>query len=58
MAENMKKLQAVVRQFTKFSVVSTIVEYFFLLWICLYIDCVFAANDQSVIFEVSEAESD
>ena len=30
-AENMKKFQAVVREFTKFSVVSTIVEYFFLL---------------------------
>ena len=28
-AGNMKKLQAVVREFTKFSVVSTIVEYFF-----------------------------
>ena len=31
-AENMKKFQAVVREFTKFSVVSTIVEYFFILW--------------------------
>ena len=31
-AENMKKFQAVVREFTKFSVVSTIVEYFFLMW--------------------------
>ena len=30
--ENMKKFQAVVREFTKFSVVSTIVEYFLLLW--------------------------
>ena len=29
MAGNMKKFQAVVREFTKFSVVSTIVEYFF-----------------------------
>ena len=29
-AGNMKKFQAVVREFTKFSVVSTIVEYFFL----------------------------
>ena len=29
-AENMKKFQSVVREFTKFSVVSTIVEYFFL----------------------------
>ena len=28
-AENMKKFQAVVREFTKFSVVSTIVGYFF-----------------------------
>jgi len=27
MAENMKKFQAVVREFTKFSVVSTIVEF-------------------------------
>ena len=31
-AENMKKFQAVVREFTKFSMVSTIVENFFLLW--------------------------
>ena len=31
-AENMKKFQAVLREFTKFSVVSTIVEYFLLLW--------------------------
>ena len=31
-AENMKKLQAIVWEFTKFSVVSTIVEYFLLLW--------------------------
>ena len=30
-AENMKKFQAIVREFTKFSLVSTIVEYFFLL---------------------------
>jgi len=30
MAGNMKKFQAVVREFTKFSVVGTIVEYFFL----------------------------
>ena len=29
-AGNMKKFQAVVREFTKFSLVSTIVEYFFL----------------------------
>ena len=32
--ENMKKFQAVVREFTKLSLVSIIVEYFFLLW-CL-----------------------
>ena len=57
-AENMRKFQAVVREFTKFSVVSTIIEYFFLLWVYLYIDCVVAANGQSVIFQVSEAESD
>ena len=57
-AGNMKKFQAVVREFTKFSLVSTIVEYFFLLCIYLYIDCVVAANGQSVISEVSEAESD
>ena len=31
-AENMKKFQVVVHEFTKFSVVSTIVEYFFLFW--------------------------
>jgi len=29
-AENMKKFQAVAREFTKFSLVSTIIEYFFL----------------------------
>jgi len=29
MAGNMKKFQAIVREFTKFSMVSTIVEYFF-----------------------------
>ena len=57
-AGNMKKFQAVVREFTKFSLVSTIVEYFFLLCIYLYIDCVVAANGQSVISEVSEAEGD
>ena len=34
-AENMKKFQAVVREFTKFSVVSTIVEYFSLCEISL-----------------------
>ena len=39
---NMKKFQAVVREFTKFSLVSTIIEYFF----------------PCVISEVSEAESD
>ena len=33
-AGNMKKFQAVVREFTKFSLVSTIIGYFFLLW-CL-----------------------
>ena len=32
MAGNMKKFQAVVREFTRFSVVSTVVEYFFLVW--------------------------
>ena len=30
--KNMKKFQAAMREFTKFSVVSTVVEYFFLLW--------------------------
>ena len=57
-AENMKKLQAVVREFTKFSVVSTIIEYFFLLWIYLYVDCVVAANGEPVISKVLEAKSD
>ena len=33
-AGNMKKFQAIVRESTKFSLVSTIVGYFFLLW-CL-----------------------
>ena len=37
---NMKKFQTNVREFTKFSVVSTIVEYFFLLWMFLETDCV------------------
>ena len=37
---NMKKFQANVREFTKFSVLSTIVEYFFLLWMFLETDCV------------------
>jgi hypothetical protein len=57
-AENMRKFQATVQEFTKFSVVSTIIEYFFLLWVYLFIDCVVAANGQSVIFQGSEAESD
>ena len=35
-AGNMKKFQPVVREFTKFSLVSTIVEYF--LFLCIYID--------------------
>ena len=35
-AGNMKKFQAVVWEFTKFSLVSTIVEYFFLLCISVY----------------------
>ena len=37
---NMKKFQANVREITKFSVVSTIIEYFFLLWMFLETDCV------------------
>ena len=57
-AGNMKKFQAVVREFTKFSLVSTIVEYFFLVWIFLCADFVVAANGQSVISEVSETERD
>ena len=31
-AENMKKFQAVMREFTKFSMVSTVVEYIFFWW--------------------------
>ena len=31
-AGNMKKFQAVVREFTRFSVVSTVVEYFLVVW--------------------------
>ena len=58
MAGNMKKFQAVVREFTRFSVVSTVVEYFFLMRSFLYADCVVAANGQSVVSKVSEAESD
>ena len=57
-AGNMKKFQAVVREFTKFSLVSTIVEYFFLVQNFLWVDFVVAANGQSVISEVSEAERD
>ena len=57
-ARIMKKFQAVVWEFTKFSLVSTIVEYFFLVWNFLCADFVVAANGQSVISEVSEAESD
>ena len=57
-AGNMKKFQAVVREFTKFSLVSTIVEYFFLVWNFLCANFVVAANGQSVISEVSEVESD
>ena len=57
-AENMKKFQAVVREFTKFSVVSTIVEYFFLFVGFLCRLSVVAANGQSVIFEVTEVEGD
>ena len=57
-AGNMKKFQAVVREFTKFSLVSTIVEYFFLVQNFLWADFVVAANGQSVISEVSEAERD
>ena len=33
----MKKFQAVVREFTRFSVVSTVVEYFFLVWNFLWL---------------------
>ena len=57
-AGNMKKFQAVVREFTRFSVVSTVIEYFLLVWDFLWTDFVVAANGQSVISEVSEAESD
>ena len=54
----MKKFQAVVREFTRFSVVSTVVEYFFLVRNFPWADIVVAANGQSVISEVPEAESD
>ena len=57
-AGNMKKFQAVVWEFTKFSLVSTIVEYFFLVQNFLWADFVVAANGQSVISKVSEAERD
>ena len=58
-AGNMKKFQAVVREFTKFSVVSTFVEcHFPFVRIFLLADCVIAANGQSVVSKVSEAESD
>ena len=45
-AGNMKKFQAVVREFTRFFVVSTIVEYFFLVRNFLWADFVVAANGQ------------
>ena len=54
----MKKFQAIMREFTRFSVVSTVVEYFFLVQNFLWADFVVAANGQSVISEVSEAERD
>ena len=54
----MKKFQAVVQEFTRFSVVSTVVEYFFLVRNFLWTDFVVAANGQSVISEVSETERD
>ena len=52
-ARNMKKFQAVVLEFIRFSVVSTVVEYFFLVWDFLWTDFVVAANGQSVVPEVS-----
>ena len=58
MTVNMKKFQSVVREFTKFSVVSTIVEYFFPFMGFFYRLTVVAANGQSVIFEVTEVEGD
>ena len=57
-ARNMKKFQAVVREFTRFSVVSAIVEYFFLVQNFLWADFAIVANGQSVIFEVTEVEGD
>ena len=45
----MKKFQAIMREFTRFSVVSTVVEYFFLVRNFPWADFVVAANDQSVI---------
>ena len=54
----MKKFQAVVREFTKFFVVSTIVEYFFSFMGFFCRLTVVAANGQSVIFEVTEVEGD
>ena len=58
MLGNLKKFQANVREFTRFFVVSTIVEYFFLVRNFLWADFVVAANGQSVISKVSEAERD
>ena len=59
MAGNMKKFQAVIQEFTKFSVVSTFCRVLFLLWVFLEFDLfLVVANGQSVIFEVTEAEGD
>ena len=58
-AGNMKKFQAVILEFTKFSVVSTFCRVLFLLWVFLETDLfLVVANGQSVIFEVTEAEGD
>ena len=58
---NLKKFQANVREFTRFSVVSSGFEYFSLLYVPvnlkLIVNC-YAANVQSLVFEVTEAEGD
>ena len=46
------------REFTKFSVVSTIVEYFFSFMGFFSRLTVVAANGQSIIFEVTEVKGD
>jgi len=61
MLGNLKKFQANVREFTRFFVVSAIVEYFVpsvnVYILKLIVNC-YAANGQSLISDVTEAKGD